>query len=209
MTIINKEYSVGAVFLRQPWKALTFSEIQKLSGKKSKSYVYSSLEGLEKDGLIISERVGKRALVYKLKLDSPFAQNYWGFLKEYESKATLKFPMRIIENIRAKMPTPFFVMLVTGSYARGKQNKKSDLDVVIICNDDSDRKKINKELTHIAEMSIPPVHLYVFTKDEFLEMLLNDKENYGKEIARNCLVFFGGAVYYSILEDAIKHGFRG
>jgi predicted nucleotidyltransferase len=209
MTLIKKEYEINAVFLRQPWKPLTFSEIQKMSGKKSKSYSYSALGRLEEEELIAPDRIGKRALVYRARLDSSFAQNYWGFLHEYISRTTSEVPLQLIENLRAKMPTAFFVMLITGSYARKKRTEKSDLDVVIICNGETDKKRIYQELTHISEISIPPVHLYVFTKSEFLEMLLNEKENYGKETARNCLVFFGGAIYYSILNEAIKHGFRG
>lgn len=209
MEIMKKEHKIDEVFLRLPWKSLTFSEIQKLSDKNSKSYVYTALRRLEEGKLIVTERISKRAIVYRINLDSPFAQSYWGFLHEHLSKATPDFPLQLIESFRAKMPTNFFIMLVTGSYARRKQTKKSDIDMVLVCNEEAEKKKIYQELTHISELSIPQVHLYVFTKEEFLEMLLSERENYGKEIARNCLIFFGGAIYYSILNEAIKHGFRG
>ena len=40
--------------------------------------------------------------------------------------------------------------------------------------------------------------------------MLHDKsENYGKEAARNNLIFNGGQEYYSILAEAIQNGFNG
>jgi len=206
-TILKKQYEIDKVFLENPWKSLTYSEIQKLSKKSSKGYIYKELNKLITEGLIKSEKIGKRMVLYSIQLETAFAQRYWGFLSEYSSWNKEKFPFQIIENLRGKMPTPFFNLIVTGSYAKGTQKKDSDLDVIVIS--DYNAKSIYSELKYESETSIPKVHLYVFTKQEFLEMLMSKKENYGKEIARKNMIFFGGAVYYSILSEAIKNGFKG
>ncbi|OGJ19068.1 hypothetical protein A3K73_01990 [Candidatus Pacearchaeota archaeon RBG_13_36_9] len=205
--IIKEQYEIDRVFTRSPWKPLTYLEIQKLSKKKSKGYIYKELKRLSYNKMIKIERIGKRAVLYHIILDCASSQQYWGFLHENTSWNLEKFPFQIIENLRARIPTPFFSLIVTGSYAKGKQTKESDLDVVIIS--DYGSKEILAELKYEAETSIPKVHLYVFTSKEFLEMLGSKKENYGKEIARNNLIFFGGASYYSILQEAISHGFKG
>jgi predicted nucleotidyltransferase len=204
---VKKQHTIDLAFLEKPWKPIVYSEIQKISGKKSKGYIYKGLERLKDNKMISSERIGKRTVVYSPILKTASSQSYWGYLKEHEAWSKEKFPFQIIENLRRKMPEQFFTLIVTGSYAKGTQTKNSDLDVVIIS--DKDPKAIYAELKFESETSIPPVHLYVFTKQEFFEMLTNKKENYGKEIARKCLVFFGGASYYSILSEAIEHGFRG
>jgi len=205
--IIKEQYEIDKVFIKNPWKPLTYSEIQKTSKKNSKGYIYKELKRLSDNKMIRPERIGKRALVYHIVLGSASSQRYWGFLHENTSWNIEKFPFQIIENLRAHMPTSFFSMIVTGSYAKGKQTNESDLDVVIIS--DYSSKEISAELKYEADTSIPKVHLYAFTSKEFLEMLNSKKENYGKEIARNNLIFFGGASYYSILQEAISHGFKG
>lgn len=203
-----EEYAIGAAFLAKPWKKLTLKDIQGLSGKKSRSYVYRVLDRLKQDKFIEEEKVGK-TILYRFKFEKPSAQSYAGFLKETISWNNKQIPIQIIENLRNRMPTKFFILLITGSYAKGTQNKNSDLDVVIICDDDAEPKSINAELSYEAEMSVPKVHLLTFRKKEFLEMLADQKENYGKEIARNNLIFLGGASYYSIMKEAINRGFRG
>jgi len=55
---------------------------------------------------------------------------------------------------------------------------------------------------------IPEVHPYVFTEDEFIKMLTEDGENYGKEIAKKHLIVAGAEPYYRILRKAIKNGYK-
>lgn len=207
MKILKENNAINKVFLEKPWKSITYSEIQKLSGKKSKSYIYSAINDLKESNMIETKHIGKRTIVYTPKVNTASAQSYWGFLNENNSWNQKNFPLKIIENLCAKMPTNFFTLIATGSYAKKTNTSKSDLDLVIIS--DSDPKIIYSELKYECETSIPKVHLYVFTKKEFIEMLSSKKENYGKETARNSMIFFGGASYYSLLSEAIEHGFKG
>ncbi|MBS3074107.1 nucleotidyltransferase domain-containing protein [Candidatus Pacearchaeota archaeon] len=205
-----EQYSVDSVFLDKPWKKITYKDIEKLSGKKSRSYIYRSLERLQKESIIKKEEVGK-SLLYSLNLTSLNTKLYMGFLEEYKSMSSKHVPLSLVSNLSnlAFKVTPFFILLITGSYARNKQTSKSDLDVVIICDDKVDPKSILAELKLESELSIPPVHLFVFRKKKVLDMLSSDKENYGKEFVRNHLLFRGGSSYFDILWEAINHGFNG
>lgn len=205
--ILKKQYEIDRVFLEKPWNSLTYSEIQKLSKKKSKGYIYKEINRLIENKLIKFNKIGKRTILYNIELNTALAQQYWGFLKEYNSWNTNRFNFKIIENIKNKIPTAFFTFIVTGSYAKGTYTKNSDLDVVIIS--DIEPKLIYSELKYETETSIPKVHLYAFTSKQFLEMLQDKKENYGKEIARNNLIFLGGAPYFLLLTEAISNGFKG
>ena len=205
--ILKKQYEIDRVFLEKPWNSLTYSEIQKLSKKKSKGYIYKEINRLIENKLIKFNKIGKRTILYNIELNTALAQQYWGFLKEYNSWNTNRFNFKIIENIKNKIPTAFFTFIVTGSYAKGTYTKNSDLDVVLIS--DIEPKLIYSELKYETETNIPKIHLYVFTSKQFLEMLQDKKENYGKEIARNNLIFLGGAPYYSLLTEAISNGFKG
>ncbi len=208
MGILKEQYLIDSAFLKEPWKKLTYSEIQKITKKRSKGYIYSALKRLEEERIILTEKVGKSVL-YTLNLSSISAQSYIGFLNEYISWNQEHIPLQIIENIRNKIPTKFFILLLTGSYAKKTQNKNSDLDLVIICDDKVDPGSILAQVSYEGETSIPVIHPYVFTNKEFLDMLSDEGENYGKETVRHNFIFYGGSQYYAIINEAIKHGFRG
>ncbi len=208
MKILKEEYAIGMAFLVRPWKRLTYKDVRDISGKKSKGYIYKALSRLMFNNIISTEQIGK-SLLYVLNLDSLEARSYIGFLKEYVSWNEKHIPKRVIEDVSAKISTKFFIFLVTGSYAKKTQTKKSDLDIIIICDDSFDPKNIYAQISYAGETSIPLVHPYVFTKTQFLDMLLVDDENYGKEAARHNFIFSGGSEYYSILNEAIKRGFKG
>ena len=107
------------------------------------------------------------------------------------------------------IPLSYFTFIVAGSYAAGKATTKSDLDIVILVEDGIDTKKILTVLKNKGELMIPEVHPYVFTKSEFLQMLLSDEENYGKLVFGNHIIVFGTENYYLIVKEAIKNGFKG
>lgn len=210
MHIINKEHTISTTFLESPWKKLTYSEIRKISGKKSKGYIYKVLNNLINEKTIQKEQVGK-SLLYSLTLNSLETQSYLGLLSEYLAWKALHIPNKIVEKLAKKIVkiTPFFIFIVTGSYAKNKQKKDSDLDITIICDNAVRPQSIMAEISHESNLSIPKVHPFVFTQKEFLEMLTNEEFNYGKEVAKNNLIFFGGGSYFNILNEAIKHGFKG
>ena len=64
-------------------------------------------------------------------------------------------------------------------------------------------------LKNKGDLSILSVHPYIFTEDQFYEMLVNDEENYGKEVARKNIIVSGGEAFYKILFKAVEHGFKG
>ena len=206
MGILKKQYIIDSAFIKEPWKKLTYSDIQKITKKRSRGYIYDALKRLIDERIILADKIGK-SILYSLNLSSISAQSYMGFLHEYISWNQKHIPLQIIEKIRNKIPTKFFILLLTGSYAKKNQTKTSDLDIVIIS--DEDPKKIMAQISYESETSIPKIHPYVFTKDQFLKMLSDDGENYGKETARNSFIFYGGSQYYAVLNEAIKHGFRG
>lgn len=208
--MINEERKIAMAFLAKPWKKLTYKEIRQLSGKKSKGYIYRALSHLLYEGIITTESVGK-SILYIPNLASLKARAYFGMVEEYASWQEKQIQKKIVENIaaRIKKVSPFFVLIVTGSYAKHTQKSQSDLDVAIVCDNGTSPKKIMAEINLESKTSIPKVHPFIFTRDEFLEMLLNDELNYGKETASNNLIFSGAESYYSMLNEAIQNGFKG
>ncbi|MFH1127535.1 MAG: nucleotidyltransferase domain-containing protein [archaeon] len=206
--MLKKEYEILYEFAKSPWKKFTEREIKQATKKKSESYVYNTLKKFSKNGILTEQKAGNVTL-YSLNVNSSKACAYAGFCSEYTGWDKKHIPYLDLEKITAKTSAGFSIFIVTGSYAKGTEKKDSDIDIVLITEDCIDTKKIYADLRYMCEMNIPQIHLSVFRKSEFIGMLLDKKPNYGKEIAKNNLLLFGGENYYRIIGEAIKNGFNG
>src|SRR3989339_454079 len=101
-----------------------------------------------------------------------------------------------------------FLILVTGSYANGTYTKKSDLDLVIVIPDKDDVVYIQKLVENITMLYTPSIHLYVFRKKDFVEMLKSKEQTYAKEIVHKKLIIKNARIFYEVLKEAIENGYK-
>ena len=205
--MITKEYTIIEPFTREPWRALTFKQVKDLSRNKSDNYVHNTLKKFVDEEILTEKKVGNVILYYLAK--NVFALNTAGFIAEYKANKSKHLPTKNIQKLLSKIKTPFYSFIITGSYAKQKQKKISDLDAVVICDDKQKPSAILSQIKLESELMTPEVHPYVFTKSEFLQMLLSKEENYGKEVIRNNLIVTGAKPFYSIMMEAIENGFNG
>lgn len=95
---------------------------------------------------------------------------------------------------------PFFILLLFGSYASGKQRKGSDIDLMLITDD----KSVSRKVKSVVSLIPLKIHLVDFTSEEFLSMLKTTEFNVGKEAVDNNIILFGIENYYKLLEEGIK-----
>jgi predicted nucleotidyltransferase len=205
--MIKKEYEILMPFLKEPWNKFTFKDVKKLSKKKSESYVYDSIKKFVNFEILEEKKAGN-VILYNINLKSLKTRSYSGFVSESIAWNKKHIPFNEIIKIVKKIPTKFFIFIITGSYSKQTQNTNSDLDIVIIVDDYMETKKVYSQIKSLCELSIPKIHPYAFKQSEFLQMLVNNEENYGKEIVKNNLIFFGAETYYSIINEAIENGFN-
>jgi len=205
--MISKESELIVPFIKEPWKKFTFKDIKKICKKTSDSYVYNSLKKFVKEKILKEEKAGN-VILYSINLKETKTQTTIGFIAEQEGWKTKQLPFDVINNIEKKIPTPFHIFIITGSYARNKQKDTSDLDMVILVDDLQETKKIKAEIFSECQLSIPQGHPYIFKKSEYIAMLINSDANYGKEIVKNCIILKGGSEYFSILNEALQNGFK-
>jgi predicted nucleotidyltransferase len=93
---------------------------------------------------------------------------------------------------------PFFILLLFGSYASGRIRKGSDIDLMLISDNDSLRKRV-KNIVSLIPLKI---HFLDFSTKEFLSMLKTTEFNVGKEVLNNNIVLFGIEDYYRLLQNA-------
>jgi len=201
--MLKKSYRILDAFLVNPTKAYISVDIKKLIRSKSESYTYNSLDNFAKQGILIKEKKG--GLNFYRANSTPKAIAFLSMAAEYKAWTNKNIPKESIFSIAEKIKTNFFTLMVVGSYAKGNITERSDIDIILLV--PKDARKISSELQHFCEMSIPQIHLYAFTDDEFKQMLLDKKQNFGKEAVKNNLIFYGAEAYYNTVFGAIKNGF--
>ena len=201
--MLKKTYRILDIFVKNPTITYLFGDVKDYISSKSESYTYNSLKSFVKECILTKEK--KRGFgIYKIA-NTPKAISFLSMAAEYKAWNKNGFPIDSVYDLVEKININFFTLLVVGSYVKDKQTQKSDLDVILIVPNDA--KKISSRLRHFCEMNIPPIHLYVFTDEEFRQMLLDKKHNYGKEAVKDNLIFYGAEAYYKILFEAMKNGF--
>src|SRR3989338_3287142 len=175
--LTNKELRVMELFRLNLFSSYTIREVMKKIGTKSYNWTYNTVNKLVKENLISCERKGK-SQICRINLKEHRTIIYLSFLEELN---TLNKNIPNLKAIVDLMPMHFHTLIIGGSYANSSYSKKSDLDIVVIIDKKEEKKAILNKLTRKGELMIPMLHPYVFTRDEFLEMLINKETNYGKE----------------------------
>lgn len=198
----KNELRILNLFRRNLFLKASIREIAGLIKSKSYQRVYEAIDNLRNSGILEYEKIGNTNQVYVNMSKNAFI--HFSFLDEQEDR---KIPH--VKDILAIKEITDYIILVTGSYAKGKANKTSDLDLVIIVPNKEDVLKIQKLVENLTLLLIPEVHLYVFKKKDFVEMLTDKKENYGKEIFRNHVLLKNARSYYELIGESIENGFKG
>ncbi len=198
----KNELKVLNLFRKNLFFKLSIRGIMQKINSKSYQRVYEAVESLVKKNILNSEKIGSVNLVsLKLTRESILSLAY---LDEQEGN---KIP-NYSKIVCIKEITDYLI-LATGSYVKGNATKKSDLDLVIIVPDKEDVVGIQKLIENETMLIIPPVHLYVFRKKDFVEMLKDKKENYEKEIVKNRVILKNAQMFYELIKEAIENGYKG
>jgi predicted nucleotidyltransferase len=177
-------------------------QLQKQLKKKSYQRVYDGVQELVQRKALKLDKFGHSNLVtLSFSHESIFMLSYLD-----EEEAFLHKVPNIHKLLDIKELADDIVMVI-GSYAKKKQTKSSDVDLVVITPEKAfDKQKLIENLTLTF---FPPLHPIVFTRKDFIEMLLSTEENLGKEAFKNHLLYRNPKIYYELVKEAIKHGFTG
>lgn len=180
----------------------TFKDIKQMSRQKSNSAVQDALREFRKQELVTVEKAGNVSL-YSLNMKSNAALGYLALVNEEKLRENKNIPVRVLKKIDSELRhyTDFYIVLVFGSYAKGKQNAKSDLDVAVIVESDASKKEVIPYLATVKRRELLEVDYHVFTRAEFQEMLYIELPNVGKEIYLDNVIYYGAVQYYLLLDS--------
>ena len=202
MEITKNALKILELFRKELFLKISVREIMKKINSKSYQRVYEAVEDLTKKNVLISEKLGNTNLIslgfYREAI------LLLGFLDEKEATKLPNYS-RILD---IKEISDYLIM-VTGSYAKGSSNKKSDMDLVIVVPDKENVVSVQKLVENQTMLFVPSIHLYVFKKKDFIEMLKSKEENYGKEIVKNRVILKNAQMFYELVKEAIENGYKG
>jgi predicted nucleotidyltransferase len=202
--LTEKELEIVGLFRKDPFKDYTIREVMKKIGTKSYNWTHTAIKKLQKQDIISLQKKGQSQLC-SINMDSQKSIIYLTLSEELNA---LKQKIPNLHKVIKLMPLHFHILIITGSYANRTFTEKSDLDVVVVLDKKEEKKWVLNKLSSEGDLMIPQLHPYVFTKEEFLEMLTNKEANYGKEIEKKHLIVSGAESYYGILKEAIANGYR-
>ncbi len=198
--LTKNQIEILNLFRKNLFLKASILQIQKRLKKKSYQRVYDGVKELVKRKTLTLEKFGHSSLVsLSLTPESIFMLSYLDGEEAFSSKIP-----NLNKILDLKELTDDLLMII-GSYAKHKQTKSPDIDLVVITLDQAfDKQKLIENLTFF-----PPIHPIVFTRKDFIEMLLSSEENLGKEAFRNHLIYQNSTSYYQLIKEAIKDGFTG
>ena len=204
--ITEKQLKIFQVFAKNPFADYTLKQIKEFSKEKSNNALAIAMKRFKKENLFNEQKVGKSSL-YSLNLENDIVY-YYIALSNHDrlNKLAYKSIKLVKESIRKH--TNFYSIVVFGSYATQEQKKDSDFDVAVFIEKENLRKDVQRALNGAELKSVLQLDGHVITKDEFLDMLKTDEENLGKQIARKHLVIYNHQIFYAIMQEGIKNGFR-
>lgn len=205
--LVRKELLLLKPFVKEPWREFTLSDIKKISKNSSHHYVFEALKRFSILGLLKETKKGNTN-TYVINSDNHQNMHYLSFVEYLVKEERRDIPYKNISKIAEKIKSPFYTLLIGGSYAERKQKPSSDMDIAIIIPNSEPKKPYQVALKE-GGLMIPEVHGFIFTQEEFYIMLTNAEFNYGKEIARKHILVYGAEAYHKILLEAMKHGFKG
>ncbi|MEK6891096.1 MAG: nucleotidyltransferase domain-containing protein [Nanoarchaeota archaeon] len=154
---------------------------------------YNALKALEKEGIAELNRVGNTILC---TFNNSF--NDLVFKAEYSRRENLfrKKEFLVIYNSLSKLEFPLIILLF-GSYSKGTATKHSDIDLLLI-SDEEHFKKVHDVINIFPQ----DIHLTPVTYESFIRMARSKEFSVISEALKNNVILIGTEEYYRLLKNS-------
>jgi len=156
--------------------------------------VYEEIIKLEREGLIkITKHGNSNVCGFNYKYHSKIVEIEEIRKQELFKNKDIKLIYKRIKEVKS----PFYCMILFGSYANKTNQKGSDIDLCLI----ADNEKINSKVQSILSITPINVHLEDFSSEHFLLMLKSKEFNVGNEIVKNNIILYGAEAFYEMVNN--------
>ncbi len=109
----------------------------------------------------------------------------------------------LVNDILSKFDSPFFSLMIFGSYVKETASKKSDLDVLFVIPNRTLEKEVSCAVGSIEHISPIGFHDVIVTSGEFADLLKQKKVNVAWEAVDNRIVPYGAEALFKMLEAVL------
>ena len=174
-------------------KRFTMHELSKLVNVPYASF-YRTIQHM---GDLLDVVVVGKSKTVSLRTNNPVVKAHLTVSSDEERKEFIKNrPM--IKKISTELDTNKIVVLF-GSYAKGKETEKSDIDILII---DKDGKK-SLSFSKYEVMFEKRINPLFITPKEFKDMLHDKEENVGKQALKNHIILNNPESFWGLVLNGI------
>lgn len=174
--------------------------IKHLSGAVVIDYknTYNYVGDLAASGAIVQGAIGN---ITPVEINLSPNQEIYSVEQKRTDEFLLKNPkFKLIREDIKELNYPFMIVLIFGSFAKGKNYSSSDVDLCIICDN---REKIKKLIEMLNLLSLK-LDINEFTTNEFASMIEKTNNNLGHEIVKNNIILYGIENYYNLISKWTK-----
>lgn len=178
---------------KQGGKHFTMLELSKLIHVPYASF-YRTIQRM---GDVLTLEVLGKSKIISLKTKNPIVKSLLAVSSDEERKEFLK-KQPIIKKIASELDTNDAVVLF-GSYAKGKETEKSDIDVLII-NKEGKKSLSFSKYEVLFNKKINPLFI---TPKEFTNMLKDAEENLAKQAVKNHIILHNPERFWGLVLHGI------
>lgn len=203
----DTENKILGNLLRQPLQNKSLRQIA-LDAKLTYVTVHKIMPVLLRRRLVSQEKKGKANLI-KIDLENAEIEDLSSAVLAEKARFMKKHPKIAVltRDIEKALSGKFYILLLFGSYAKEKEKKDSDVDLLFIIPERKDIETYKEIINKALKLSTLKKDFNVIAIDDFVDML-NQKYSVGREAFEQGIVFFGTEPYYSMVkEHAKKRGY--
>lgn len=199
--------SVLKLYFRDLRKSFTIHGLSKRLDH-SYSYIYKIVHQMVRQGLLKMNQAGKAKLCF-ININSPNIINYLSIISNEE---TNKIPQTIssklnelISKILSSTKSNIHSVVLFGSYTKGKETSKSDIDLLIIVPKKEEYDSIIHKEANSWEMRYSKeLNLVISEPLMWQGMIKDEKVNVAKEILKDGIPLYGAQKYWELTIGGLK-----
>ena len=156
---------------------------------------YSTIQDMND---LVRIRIVGKSKVIGLDVNNKINQSYLAISSEEEKKEYLQ-KHKTIKIVHDDLNTRDVVLLF-GSYAKGEESERSDIDIMVI------NKKGDKTISFSKQETLlnKEINAIYFTESEFKSMLKDPEENVGKQALKGHIILNNPNRFWELVLDGIR-----
>lgn len=197
MHLTKTETAILKLFASRITEQFTIREIAKGLGQNY-SIVYSAVQKLCRNHLLIKDK--HKTLSLNCKRNYQVLAHIEHLRAEEFLRKNKDIALFADETARTT-DLGFYILLLFGSYAEGRQTRNSDIDILMVVENLKDVEKTELQLRNISE-KYGNVDCHVVSRESVREMISKrGKLNVVNESLNKHVIFFGAESYYRMIAE--------